>query len=85
MRRYCTHQGLLDTNNVTATFTATGGLVLGRTKTVDVGDLDIGTTGTAKAIFIGIGNIAIDVEVTCFWGFTGYANTSGFLLLIFIL
>ncbi len=80
-----THQGLLDTNNVTATFTATGGLVLGRTKTVDVGDLDIGDAGTARAIFIGIGNIAIDVEVTCFWGFTGYANTSGFLLLIFIL
>ncbi len=79
------HQGLLDTTNVTATFTATGGLVLGRTKTVAVGDLDIGDTGTAKAIFIGIGSIAIDVEVTCFWGYTGHANTSGFLLLIFVL
>jgi len=81
-----THQGLLDTTNVTATFTATGGFVLGsRTKTVTVGDLGIGDTETAKAIFIGIGNMAIDVEVTCFWGMTGYADTSGFLLFFLVL
>ncbi len=79
------NQGLFDTTNVTATFTATGGLVLGRTKTVSVGDLGIGDTGTAKAIFIGIGSIAIEVQVTCYWGMTGNGDTSGFLFLIFIL
>lgn len=79
------NQGLLDATNIKATFTATGGLVLGRTKTVSVGDLDIGDTGTARAIFIGIGNIAIEVRVTCAQGMTGYGTTTGFLLLFFVL
>jgi hypothetical protein len=80
-----THQGLLDTTNMTATFTATGGLVLGRTKTITVGDLNISDTATARAIFIGIGSIAVDVEVTGYWGQTGHGNTTGLLLLFFLL
>lgn len=79
------NQGLGDATNVTATITATGGLVLfGGTKTVSVGDINIGDTGTAKSFLIGIGNIAIEVQVTCFEGMTGYGNESGFLFLIFI-
>lgn len=79
------NQGLLDATIVSATITATGGLVLGRTKTVSVGDIPIGDTGSAKAFLIGIGSIAIEVKVTCFEGMTGYGDTNGFLLLIFIL
>jgi hypothetical protein len=80
-----TNQGLFDTTNVTATFTATGGLVLGRTKVIDIEDLNLGDTGTAKAIFLGIGSIAVDVEIGDFWGQSGYGNTTGLLLLFFIL
>ena len=80
------NMGVLDTTNVTATITATGGLVLfGGTKTVSVGDIAIGDTGTAKSIPIGIGNIAIEVQVTCTQGMTGYGNTSGLLLFFFVL
>jgi hypothetical protein len=80
-----TNQGLFDTTNVTATFTATGGLVLGRTRVISVGDLNIGDTGTARAIFIGIGSIAVDVEVRGYWGQLGFGNTTGLLLLFFVL
>ena len=80
-----TNQGLFDTTNVTATFTATGGLVLGRTRAIIAGDLNIGDTGTARAIFIGIGSITIDVEVTGYWGQTGQGSTTGLLLLFFLL
>ena len=79
------NQGVFDAINVTATITATGGLVLlGGSKTVFVVDIPIGGEGKAKSMPIGIGKIAIEVQVTCFWGMTGYENTSGFLFLIFI-
>ena len=80
------NQGLGDATNVTATITVTGGLVLfGGTKTVSVGDINIGDTGTAKTFLIGIGNIAIDVQVTCDEGMTGDGNIDGFLLFFFII
>ena len=74
-----------DTINVTATFTATGGLVLGRTKTVVIGDIDAGATDTAKWFPIGIGNIAIEVFVISEGGVPGRGNTTGFLLLFFLI
>lgn len=79
------NQGVLDAINVTATITTTGGFVLGGTKTVNIGDIAIGDTGIAKTFLIGIGRIAIEVQVTCNDGMTGYEDTSGFLLLIFVL
>jgi len=78
--------GTDDATNVEATITTTGGFILfGGTKTVSVGDLAVGDTGKARSFLIGIGNIAIEVEVTCDEGATGYANTTGFLLLFFVL
>jgi len=79
------NQGIVDATNVTATITATGGIVLGRTKTEFIGDLNIDDTATAKVIFIGIGNIAVDVKVTCDEGMIGSGTASGFLLLILVL
>jgi len=79
------NQGVLDAANVTATITTTGGFVLGGVKTVNIGDIAIGDTGTAKTFLIGIGSIAVDVQVTCDQGMTGNGNTDGFLLFFFII
>ena len=80
------NQGPLDATNVTATITATGGLVLvGGSKTIDIGDIAIGDSQKAKSMPIGFGRIAIEVQVESFEGMTGNGNTDGILLLFFIL
>ena len=78
-------RGRVDAANVTATIITTGGFVLGGAKTVNIGDIAIGDTGTAKTFLIGIGSIAVDVQVTCDQGMTGNGNTDGFLLFFFII
>ncbi len=78
--------GTANATNVEATITANGGLILlGKTKTVSVENIAVGAIGTAKSILLGIGNIDIEVYITCNEGITSYENASGFLFLILIL
>ena len=77
----------LNTSNVTATFTATGGIIfLNPTKTIFIGDMSPGqTVETPKWFPIGFGSIVITVEVTSDDGLAGVTETPGFLLLILTL
>jgi hypothetical protein len=78
--------GLFDPTNVTATITVTGGLVIyGATQTISLGDITPGSTATAKVFILGLGNIDIEVVVSCERGLSGYGKESGLLLLFFIL
>ncbi len=76
-----------DATNCQVTIEATGGLVIvGGSKTVDLGDIAVGETAEAKSLLIGIGKPTITVTVTCDEGIT--ANTTyepKFLLLFFVL
>jgi len=74
-----------DTTNVTITFTATGGFVLNRELTVLVGDLEPGASGSAKYVPLGFGNIVIDVTIISNEGAPGWGDTTGFLILFFVL
>jgi len=73
--------------NVTATIEATGGIILsGASKTVKVGDIDIGKTAKARSLIIGFGKPTIEVTVTCDEGITTNATyVPKFLFIIFIL
>jgi hypothetical protein len=81
-----TNVGVVDATNTNVTISTTGGLVLfGKSATISLGNVTIGDTATAKLMPIGIGNIAIDVEVTSDYSTRGYANESGLLILILVI
>ncbi|UCF12365.1 MAG: hypothetical protein JSW06_10065 [Thermoplasmatales archaeon] len=71
--------------NLTVTFTATGGFVLSRTKTVVIAEFEAGATETVKWFPIGFGSIAIDVACTSNEVGIRDADTTGFLILFFLL
>lgn len=73
--------------NVTATINATGGFILiGKTKTITVGDIDVGGIGKAKSLIIGFGKPTIEVIVTCDEGkIVNATYTPKLLFLFFVL
>jgi hypothetical protein len=71
--------------NLTTTFTATGGFVLNPTKTVVIPEFNEGTTETIKWFPIGIGRITIEVYCTSTNVGIGTAKDTGLLLLFFVL
>ncbi|MFO7678241.1 MAG: PQQ-binding-like beta-propeller repeat protein, partial [Thermoplasmatota archaeon] len=74
--------GSTDATNVQATITISDGVVFfNNVKTVQVGEIKMNTIGKALSIPIGFGKVTIEATVTCDQGGTGYANTTGMLLL----
>lgn len=71
--------------NVTVTFSITGGFVLNPTKTSFIKQLDVGATETVKFYPIGFGKITINVMAVASGAAAGRTNTSGLLVLFFVI
>ncbi len=70
--------------NITVTFTATGGFVFNPIKTSYIEKLDVGATDTLKYYPIGFGKITVEVYAISNTSAAGWSNTSGSLFLIFV-
>ncbi|KYK23779.1 hypothetical protein AYK25_09930 [Thermoplasmatales archaeon SM1-50] len=71
--------------NITVTFTVTGGVVLNPTKSFFIEKLNVSATETIKFYPIGFGSITIEARAIAMSAAAGWGNTSGFLILFFIL
>jgi hypothetical protein len=71
--------------NLTVTFTATGGFVLNRTKTVIIPKLESGAKETIKWYPIGFGSVEINVACTSAETGIGSADKTGILIFILVL
>jgi hypothetical protein len=71
--------------NITVTFTTIGGFVLNRTKTFFFEQLNVSASETMKLYPIGFGKITIEVNAISKNAAAGRANTSGFLILFFVI
>ena len=72
-------------HNLTVNITATGGFVLNPIKNEFIPEFEEETTETIKWFPIGFGRITIDVNCTTLEVGIGKANTTGFLLLFFVI
>jgi hypothetical protein len=71
--------------NITVTFTVTGGFVFNPTQTFFFETLNVSETKTMKFYPIGIGKITIEVFAVARGAAAGMGNTSGFLILFFMI